>query len=261
MVKIIDVRLRTSDNIELSSRFVIPVGSGPHPGLVICHGMPAGQENKVNSTIGPEKIDLDYNTLAELCAWEGFATLIFNFRGTGASEGNFHPLGWAEDLFCALDWIKSRDEVDNERVVLMGSSFGAVIAIYVASRSLDVAGLVSFASPARTNATRSAEELINRMRDIGIIRDKDFPNSYVDFLKEYEVINPYNSIHRISPRPTLFVHGKEDDVVSVANAYDLYERALEPKSIEILEKVGHRFRSEPGAISVCLSWLRSNFVE
>ena len=182
-------------------------------------------------------------------------------RGTGASEGNFHPLGWAEDLFCALDWMKNRDEVDNNRVVLMGSSFGAVIAIYVAARNLDVAGLVSFASPARTDTKHSAEELVNHMRDIGIVRDKNFPNSYGDFLKEYEEIHPYNSIHRVSPRPILFVHGEEDEVVSVANAYDLYERALEPKSIEILEKVGHRFRSELGAISVCLSWLRSNFVE
>ena len=260
MLEIEDIYLHTADDIGISASFVIPAAPGPHPGLIICHGMPMAKEKKRNVTSSLEKGELGYDSLAEWCALEGFATLIFNFRGTGDSGGNFHPLGWAQDLLCALDWVKGRQEVDNERVILMGSSFGAVIAIYVASQRPDVAGIVSFASPARTDTQHSSEELVNRLRDIGIIRDKDFPQSYDDFLSEYKIINPNQLIHRISPRPILLVHGYEDDVVPVENAYTLYERALEPKDIQILQKVGHRFRSEPDAIDLCISWLRSNFM-
>ena len=116
--------------------------------------------------------------LAEWCAWEGFATLIFNFRGTGDSGGNFHALGWAQDLDAVVSWIIERPEVDPARVILLGSSMGATIAIYVTANRPEVAGLVSFAGPAVSRPRAEPAEAVERMRAMGIIRDPDFPPSW-----------------------------------------------------------------------------------
>lgn len=49
-----------------------------------------------------------------------------------------------EYVFQALDWLKARPEVDEGRVVLMGESRGAELALQVASMRSDVAGVVAY---------------------------------------------------------------------------------------------------------------------
>ena len=167
-----DFRL-DSDGIPLSASLFVPPGSGSHPGLVICHGMPAGPQPNAGVPATSEG-DLDYPALAEWCAWEGFAAVIFNFRGTGQSGGNFHHLGWVQDLDAVVSWLRERPMVDPARVVLLGSSLGAAVAIFVAAHRQDVAGLVSFASPAVMGMRLQPAKAVERMREMGIIRDPDF---------------------------------------------------------------------------------------
>ena len=76
-------------------------------------------------------------------ARKGFSSLIFNFRGTGASEGNFDLLGWAHDLEGGLDYLSRRSEVDRERIYLMGFSGGGAVSIYVAAHRKEIGGVVS----------------------------------------------------------------------------------------------------------------------
>ena len=169
--------------VPLSATLFVPQGDGPHPGLVICHGMPAGPRPEPGAPPPPDD-GLDYPGVAEWCALEGFATLIFNFRGTGDSEGNFHPMGWAHDLDSVISWMLARPEVDARRLALLGSSMGAAVAVYAAAHRTEVAGLVSFAGPAETRArTRPAED-VERMREMGIIRDPDFPPSLEEWAAE-----------------------------------------------------------------------------
>ena len=110
--------------VPLSATLFVPQGVGPHPGLVICHGMPAGPRPEPGAPPPPDD-GLDYPGVAEWCALEGFATLIFNFRGTGDSEGNFHPMGWAHDLDSVISWMLARPEVDARRLALLGSRHGS----------------------------------------------------------------------------------------------------------------------------------------
>ena len=93
--------------VPLSATLFVPQGDGPHPGLVICHGMPAGPRPEPGAPPSPDD-GLDYPGVAEWCALEGFATLIFNFRGTGESDGNFHPMGWAQDLDSVISWMLAK---------------------------------------------------------------------------------------------------------------------------------------------------------
>ena len=254
-----DFRL-DSDGIPLAASLFTPAEEGMHPALVICHGMPAGPRPEEGAAQSSADGELDYPALAEWCALEGFATLIFNFRGTGESGGDFHPLGWAHDLESVLTWITDRPGVDPARILLLGSSLGAAVAIYVAARRSDVAGIVSFASPSVMGPRQEPVLAVEHLREMGLIRDPAFPPSLEEWAKESQVLNPVDWVGRIAPRPLLLLHGDADDVVSPESVYTLFEHAIEPRDIQMLPGVGHRFRSEPGAIRVALDWLKQRFL-
>ncbi len=253
-----------SDGIPLATSLFVPPGSGPHPGLVVCHGMPAGPQQPaqppVESVPASSGGDLEYPALAEWCAWEGFATVIFNFRGTGQSGGNFHHLGWARDLDVVVSWLRERPEVDPARIVLLGSSLGAAVAIYVTAHRQDVAGLVSFAGPAVMGPRPQPAEAVERLRRLGVIRDPDFPPSLEEWAQEGQRLSPVEWIGSIAPRPLLLLHGDADDTVHPENVYTLFERAGEPRELRLLPGVGHRFRQEETAIGTALEWLKERFL-
>ena len=245
--------------VPLSATLFVPQGDGPHPGLVICHGMPAGPRPEPGAPPSPDD-GLDYPGVAEWCALEGFATLIFNFRGTGESDGNFHPMGWAQDLDSVISWMLARPEVDARRLALLGSSMGAAVAVYAAAQRSEVAGLVSFAGPAETRARARPAEDVERMREMGIIRDPDFPPSLEEWAAEGSELSPAKWVPMIAPRPLLILQGDADDVVPPHNADTLYERAGDGKELRMLPGVRHRFRSEPTAMAAAIEWLRERFV-
>lgn len=73
----------------------------------------------------------------------GMATVRFNFRGVGASEGSFaHGEGEAGDAHAVIEWV--RRVRPHDRIWLAGFSFGAYVALRVA-RDAGVAGLVTVA--------------------------------------------------------------------------------------------------------------------
>ena len=243
-----------SEGIPLACALFTPGDAGPFPGLVICHGMPAGSPSILNAQPGHD--GLDYPALADLCASQGFATAIFNFRGTGESAGNFHPLGWAHDLGTMLSWMQQNPLVDGDRIAVLGSSLGAAISIYVTAHRPEVAGLVTFASPAVLEPRAQPAKAVDTLRKLGVIRDPDFPSSLEAWNSEYAELNPLDWISRVAPRPLLILQGEADDVVPPQNAGNLFDMAGEPKEIKLLPGVGHRFRNEPVAVSTALEWLK-----
>ena len=111
------------EGITISGRIYLPAEEGRYPAVCICHGIPASL---------PEPDNNGYPLLAERICREGFAVLIFNFRGTGASGGNFDIQGWTRDLKAAIDYLCALSQVDESHLSLLGFSGGAAVAIYMA---------------------------------------------------------------------------------------------------------------------------------
>src|SRR5437879_11156214 len=129
-----------SDGLRLASHLARPPGFARVPGLVLCHGFPTGPR-------GGDSSASTYPELAERLAREtGWAALTFNFRGTGASEGDFSLDGWLSDLRHAVTLMSERSDVGG--VWLAGSSTGGSLSIILAADDERVRGVATLAAPA-----------------------------------------------------------------------------------------------------------------
>ena len=78
----------------------------------------------------------------------GFATLRFNFRGVGRSQGTFdNGIGELSDAASALDWVQSI-HAEAQSTWVAGFSFGAWIGMQLLMRRPEVRGFISIAPPA-----------------------------------------------------------------------------------------------------------------
>jgi dipeptidyl aminopeptidase/acylaminoacyl peptidase len=249
-MEIKEIRLK-ADGLELAGELHIPSRDKVHPALCICHGIPA---------VPHDPTDRSYTLLAQHFCHTGFITLIFNFRGTGKSEGNLDILGWSRDLQAALDFLYDLKEVDKTRFCLLGFSGGAAISVYAAAHDPRVSSVVTCACPADFRSLPQREtplDTIQRFRQIGAIRDKDFPSSIEEWQRGFETVSPINWIDKISPHPLLLVHGDADELIPLEHAYKLYQKAKEPKELKIISGAKHKMRLEKAAMDFVLDWLKA----
>jgi len=241
------------DGLKLAGRFHLPgeSGCGSYPAVCVCHGIPGERYDPTADS---------YPQLAERVCGEGIAALTVKFRGAGTSEGDIELPGWTRDLAVAIDYLAAQPEVDSSRLGLFGFSGGAAVSICVAARDERIAAVASCASPAEFASLvgdEKPEDIIKGMRDIGAIRDNNFPPSAEEWFEGFRSFSPVDSVAGISPRALLLLHGSEDDVVPVSHVYRLYDRAGEPKEMVVIDGAGHRLKQEERAMAIALDWLKS----
>ncbi len=244
------VELRV-DALNVIGEVFSPQSDGPHPALVLCHGIPSGNPKNPD--------DGGYPALAERFVGQGFIVMIFNFRGAGLSEGHFDIMGWTRDLNAALDFICDFDGVDKTRISMMAFSGGAMVALYTVARDERIKALVSCCCPVRIPFVDDREyviRFIENQRQISISRDMLPVQTPEKIIENFERINPLHYVDRISPRPLLIIHGDNDDLVDPAQAYEIYEKAKEPKELAMIAGAGHRLRLEEDAMRIATDWLK-----
>ncbi len=218
------------------------------PGLVFCHGFPAGPGGAATS-------GQTYPQLAErLAADTGWVVLTFNFRGTGTSEGDFSLAGWLDDLRAAIDHLLAAGGVSD--VWLAGSGTGGALALCEAGEDERVRGVAAFSARADfADWARHPEALLAHARSIGVIGHADFPADFESWARELREIRPTALIAKIPPRPVLLVHGADDVVVPLDDARVLTDAAGDAVELRVLSEAGHRLRHDPRAIAIILGWM------
>ena len=243
-----------SHGLKLKGKILLPraaTASEPVPGAVLCHGFGAAHRVMEQS--------------ARIMADHGIATLIFDFRGHGASEGAIDGK-MAEDVIDAWNFLSQLPEIDSTRMGLVGHSLGAMSAILAAGKVKAPRALVALACPPEAGDQLSTEESgnIGRWgRDSNPIveypKHGAFPwlkgiaalicrvwmylacfNVKVDwqkFLEAFPKINMSEVLQKLEDCSKLFVFCEGDKVTPYQKYVPVYEAACQPKAL-ILAKGG-----------------------
>jgi alpha/beta superfamily hydrolase len=94
---------------------------------------------------GPHKFYIE-----DVLLGQGYAVLYCNKRGLGESTGNWKKnsfYGRADDAYAAVNYLKTLDFIDPQRIGVSGHSQGGWIAQIVAAQHEDIAFVIALAGP------------------------------------------------------------------------------------------------------------------
>jgi len=184
--------------------------AGKRPVVINIHGGPEGQ-------FQPAFLGRNNYFLNEM----GVALLFPNVRGSSGYGKTFLTLdnGFKredsyKDIEALLDWLKTRDDLDADRVMVTGGSYGGhmtlAVATYYAERircAVDIVGISNFVS-----FLENTEEYRRDLRRVEYGDERD-PKMRA-FM---EKIAPVNNVQKIK-RPMFIVQGKNDPRVPLIEA-------------------------------------------
>ena len=121
-----------SHGVLINGLVYSPAGAGPHPTLVICHGLPGNEKN------------LD---LAQAVRRAGWNAVTFNYRGSWGSPGVFRFAQNLEDADAVLAYLRdpanaARLGIDTKRIAIAGHSMGGWVTALTASHDHALMGAV-----------------------------------------------------------------------------------------------------------------------
>lgn len=129
----------------LAGTLTLPRKTGLYPAVVLITG--SGPLNRDEEVGGGHK---PFLVLADHLTRHGIAVLRFDDRGVGKSTGDFAKatsMDFADDVESAVEYLKTRKEIEASKIGLIGHSEGGTIAAIVASRSQDIDFITLLAAP------------------------------------------------------------------------------------------------------------------
>lgn len=256
------------------------------PAVLVLHGFGGSKSGQGQTVIA--------NQLAD---W-GYIVMRFDFRGCGESEGE---RGWilcldqVADTSSALSYMARRPYVAADRIALIGSSFGAAVAIYTGGVDKRVAAVISSGGWGdgerkfrRQHPTPEAWTSFNAMLEEGRrhrqqtgrslmvprfdivpiperLRERMSRGSIMEFPAEtaqsmYD-FRADEQVGKIAPRPLLLLHSANDSVTPTDESIELFKRAKQPAELHLLSEVDHfMFGEENARVNrIVADWLERYF--
>lgn len=212
-----DVTFTTSDGVSLHGWF-LPAATRPAKGTVLhLHG------NAANIT--------GHWPFVGWLPAAGYNVLTFDYRGFGRSSGKITRDGTVLDAEAALDYLRTRPDVDGSRIVLFGQSIGATIASVIASRRRGQIAAVVMDSAFTSYRDIAAHHIYRNPAMLLIAWWFPFGVS--------KSLDAIDHVPLISPTPILFMHGKADRIVPTAMSQKLYIAAKDPKELWLIDGMDH----------------------
>ncbi len=145
-----------SHDLLINGLMYSPPGAGPHPTLVICHGLPGNEKN------------LD---LAQAVRRAGWNAVTFNYRGSWGSPGAFRFAQNPQDADAVLAYLRDPSNaaklgIDPKRIAIAGHSMGGWVVAHTAAHDHALLGaiLISMADLGLT-AGRTHAQIVAVMAD------------------------------------------------------------------------------------------------
>lgn len=228
-----------------------PLSKEKCPAVIMCHGF-------AGNRIGRYRI---YVLIAQRLAEAGVACLRIDFRGSGESEGDFSEMtveSEVSDALKGIEFLRKDSHVDQERIGILGNSFGGAVAVIAAQRDRKIKSLVLLAALFSGEPWRKSWEKLVETKDEGARKELgkilDGYSLSKDFYKQFFQMNLEDSLKALKEVPMLHIHSEQDDRIKIEHALQ-YERCRSGASGESrwirLNKCGHEFsNSEERAMIV-----------
>jgi pimeloyl-ACP methyl ester carboxylesterase len=224
-----DVMFTTQDGLNLSGWYI---PSSNEAAVILLHGIASNRMMMLD--------------LAEVIANHGYGVLLMDLRAHGDSEGNVYPFGGpeAEDVRTAVAYLQqNRDDIDPERIGILGWSLGAQTAIMGAYAEPGIKAIVADGPGATTFSDwpppKTAEEWYYLPYDF----------MYYRFLAHHtgvnEPISLKEALAEMEARPILFI---SSGLPTERHRLEfLFEATKNPKSFWLVPEAGHlgAFRLRP----------------
>ena len=258
----------------------------PLPAMMVLHGFGSNKES--NNVKGPVRM---------LNGW-GYAAFRFDMPGCGESEGEFGRVICQEQVEAtqaALSYLQTRGEVDPDRIGVVGSSFGAAVAIYAGGVDERIACVISsggwghgerkfrgqhptreswlkftrMLEEGRRHRERTGESLMVDRYDIVPIPEHLRSNLSQHSVQKFPAEVPqsmYNFcaedvVGDIAPRPLLLLHSSDDSVTPTEQSVALFQKAGQPCDLHLFAETDHFMFAEDNTRvrEIVKSWLDKFF--
>jgi pimeloyl-ACP methyl ester carboxylesterase len=278
-----------SDGLKLAGIISTPPDLKPgerRPAFVVLHGFGGNKDGQGQIVVAKQ-----FNE------W-GYVTLRIDFRGCGESEGEHGRiicLDQVADTRNAISYMAARSEVDTQRIGLVGSSFGAAVAVFTGGADQRVAAVIScggwgdgerkfrgqhptpeawtkftnMLEEGKRHRERTGKSLMVPRYDIVPIPEKLRRNMSAGSIMEFpaetaQSMNDFRAddqVGNISPRPLLLLHSANDSVTPTYESIEMFKRAKQPAELHLLSDVDHfTFNEEnPRLTRIVADWLERYF--
>jgi uncharacterized protein len=206
-----EVSFETADGLRLQGWFV-PARPGPEArpergaAVLVCNGNGGDRSMRAELAAGLSRL--------------GLAVLLFDYRGYGGNPGRPSEDGLAADARAALGYLAGRPEVDPDRMVYLGESLGAAVALRLA-----------------TERPPAALVLRSPFVSLAEVGRRHYPVLPVSLLLR----DRYDSAALVGRlrAPLLVVAGGRDRIVPASHSRRLFATAPEPKRLVVLDGADH----------------------
>ncbi len=247
--------------VTLHGTVVAPPGGAKLPGLVMVHGSGAHSRD-------------DYREQAEAFARQGIATLIYDKRTDGYSQFERSYSTLADDALAAVSLLRKRSDVDPARVGVWGLSEGGWVAPLAASRSSDVAFVVTLGANGVEPSRQQSWAIENQLRRLGmdgsLVRMASstmlrqlagggvFPEAH------YDPVPVLKSLHQ----PVLGIWGAKDILTPPGEAVRIFRESVAHHTLRVFPDAQHQLRRTtdgfdklpgyaPGYLELVGSWVNN----
>lgn len=216
-----DIHFQTADGLALSGWYV-PSKNGAV--VILLHTYYADRRQT--------------QPVAEMLVRHGYGVLMYDQRASGESQGDVRSLGWLDipDVAQAVAFLRSRPDVDENRIGVYGCSMGGAIALAAMAADPAIAAVAADAPSLLT-----FDEARPQIGDPGWGMNLPINALYYSFVSLRAGVSPPTSTHNaaqsITPRPLLLISSGQPGERARVDA--LYAAAGEPKTHWHIPNAGH----------------------
>ncbi len=144
------------NGFNIAGTLTRPVTPAPRNPAVVLH-TGSGVGDRDGTAAGVPTLGQIAGALAEA----GYLAIRYDKRGYGQTGGRAESAtlsDFAEDLRAVVRYLEKRKDVDPRRIIVLGHSEGAWVALLAAAREKKIAGVISISAPATTGAELVLEQ-------------------------------------------------------------------------------------------------------